>query len=59
MPLAAVMLFALFVQRFGTAAVGRAFGPVMLLWFVVIAILGASGSATRPHVLWPPIRVMP
>ena len=44
MPIAAVVLLLLFVvQRYGTAAVGRAFGPVMLLWFLVIAILGAIG----------------
>jgi KUP system potassium uptake protein len=44
MPLAAVVLVMLFaVQRFGTARVGAAFGPVMLLWFVVIAALGVVG----------------
>jgi KUP system potassium uptake protein len=52
MPIAAVILLLLFVvQRYGTAAVGRAFGPVMLLWFVVIAVLGAIGIAKAPHVI--------
>ncbi len=52
MPLAAVILFALFlVQRFGTAVVGRAFGPLMLLWFITIAVLGAAGIAAEPHVI--------
>jgi len=52
MPLAAVILLLLFlVQRLGTAAVGRAFGPVMLLWFVFIAILGVIGIGKAPHVI--------
>jgi KUP system potassium uptake protein len=52
MPIAAVMLFVLFlVQRLGTAVVGKAFGPVMLLWFACIAILGALGVSKAPHVI--------
>ena len=52
MPIAAVILMLLFVvQRLGTAAVGRAFGPVMLLWFLTIAVLGAIGIAKAPHVI--------
>jgi len=52
MPIAAVILLALFViQRLGTAAVGKAFGPVMLLWFVFIAVVGALGVAKAPQVL--------
>jgi KUP system potassium uptake protein len=52
MPLAAVILLLLFlVQRLGTAAVGKAFGPVMLLWFIVIAVLGAIGIARAPRVI--------
>ncbi|MGI9126410.1 MAG: potassium transporter Kup [Mycobacterium sp.] len=40
-PITAVIITGLFaVQRHGTAAVGRYFGPVMILWFVVIGILG-------------------
>ena len=47
MPLAAVILLLLFlVQRLGTAAVGRAFGPVMLCG-LFIAILGVFGIARR------------
>src|SRR6201997_5070033 len=38
------VLLALFCgQAKGTASIGRVFGPVMLLWFVVIAVLGLSG----------------
>ncbi len=52
MPIAAVILLGLFcIQRFGTAAVGRLFGPAMLVWFVTIALLGALAVAREPHVL--------
>ncbi|MDD5175404.1 MAG: potassium transporter Kup [Sterolibacterium sp.] len=49
-----VMLFA--VQRRGTAAVGTLFGPIMVLWFLTLGILGISGIAHDPEVLralWP------
>jgi KUP system potassium uptake protein len=52
MPIAAAILLLLFtVQRFGTTVVGGAFGPLMLVWFVFIAISGAIGVAKAPHVL--------
>ena len=52
MPIAAVVLFLLFLaQRLGTEVVGRAFGPLMLLWFICIAVLGAVGVARAPGVL--------
>ncbi len=52
MPLACVILLGLFVvQKHGTARIGKAFGPVMLLWFVVIALLGLSGVIREPAVL--------
>lgn len=44
-----VLLFA--VQRFGTARIGAAFGPVMALWFVAIAALGVYGILKEPQVL--------
>src|SRR5699024_8372778 len=44
-----VLLFA--VQRFGTARIGAAFGPVMVLWFVVLAGLGVYGILQEPRVL--------
>ena len=51
MPLAVVILVGLFVvQRFGTSTIGKAFAPVMLLWFVVIALLGIGGIASHPAV---------
>ena len=52
MPIAATILIALFAaQRFGTERIGHAFGPIMLLWFLVIALLGMSGIARNPEVL--------
>ena len=52
MPVAVVILFALFaIQSRGTAFVGKAFGPIMLLWFVTIAALGIGGIVQRPQVL--------
>lgn len=52
MPAALVILIALFaVQRVGTERIGSAFGPIMLLWFVVIAVLGFAGVARHPRVL--------
>jgi KUP system potassium uptake protein len=51
-PVTCVILFALFaIQKYGTAAVGRLFGPVMLTWFVAIALLGARAIAMEPGVL--------
>ena len=52
MPMAVVILLALFAaQRFGTEKIGRAFGPVMLLWFIVISLLGVVAIAHHPRVL--------
>ena len=44
-----VVFFAL--QRFGTARIGGAFGPIMLVWFLVISLLGLSGVVRNPEVL--------
>ena len=52
LPLAVVILLALFaIQPIGTARIGRLFGPVMALWFLVIAAMGVSGIAQNPAVL--------
>jgi KUP system potassium uptake protein len=51
-PLALALLAGLFlVQRHGTAAVGGLFGPVMLVWFSVLAALGVYGIARQPGIL--------
>jgi KUP system potassium uptake protein len=52
MPIAVGVLIAFFaVQRFGTARIGAAFGPIMLAWFIVIGGLGLSGIVRDPAVL--------
>ncbi len=52
LPMALAILLGLFaIQSRGTAVVGKAFGPVMLLWFVTIAMLGIAGIARHPGVL--------
>ena len=52
LPISAVVIIGLFaVQSRGTGAVGRLFGPVMLVWFAVIGALGAIQVAQNPHVL--------
>ena len=53
LPLALIILVALFMlQARGTADVGRLFGPVMLVWFVVLGVLGAWQVVKNPSVLW-------
>jgi len=52
-PLSVVILLALFsFQSKGTDAVGKLFGPVMLVWFGAIAVAGVSGILERPEILW-------
>lgn len=52
LPLALGVLLALFMlQKHGTARVGMLFGPVMLLWFAVLAVLGAMSIAKHPEIL--------
>ncbi len=51
-PLTLVILFGLFaVQKRGTGGIGRFFGPITLVWFFVIAILGVSHIASNPGIL--------
>ena len=53
LPATVVILVTLFaVQQQGTARIGRLFGPVMLIWFATIALLGLWGIAQHPAVLW-------
>jgi KUP system potassium uptake protein len=50
-PAAVVILVALFaIQSRGTAAIGHFFGPIMLLWFVAMAVMGVSGIVQHPTV---------
>ncbi|WP_026438927.1 potassium transporter Kup [Acidocella facilis] len=52
LPIAIVVIAGLFlVQRHGTATVGRAFGPVMVLWFLCLGLLGLLQLVQNPGVL--------
>ncbi|MCX6460239.1 MAG: KUP/HAK/KT family potassium transporter [Actinobacteria bacterium] len=51
-PIAVVVLVGLFsFQRFGTSVIGRIFGPVMVLWFVIIAAVGLAQVLKDPNIL--------
>lgn len=52
-PLTLLILFVLFfVQKRGTADIGKFFGPVTLVWFAVIATIGVGQIVQMPEVLW-------
>jgi KUP system potassium uptake protein len=51
-PVSVAIMVALFgIQKRGTASIGAMFGPVMCIWFVVLAVLGAIEIGVRPSVL--------
>jgi KUP system potassium uptake protein len=51
-PATLIILFGLFVvQKHGTSGIGKFFGPITLVWFAVIALLGISQIATHPVIL--------
>jgi len=51
-PVTVVILIGLFsIQRFGTHRVGRLFGPIVIVWFITIALLGVMWIAEAPVVL--------
>ncbi|HEY5339115.1 MAG TPA: potassium transporter Kup [Rhizomicrobium sp.] len=52
MPLSLIILFGVFViQRHGTEHIGRLFGPVMVVWFIVLGVLGAMAIVKAPGIL--------
>ena len=52
LPISVIIIVVLFAaQRFGTAKVGRIFGPITLVWFVAIAVLGIRGILMQPEIL--------
>ncbi|VXC23782.1 potassium transporter Kup [Massilia sp. 9I] len=63
-PLAVVVLVLLYsVQRHGTAGIGRFFGPIMLLWFIALAVMGVINILEAPVILnalnpWHALRFM-
>ncbi|RKP54871.1 potassium transporter Kup [Pararobbsia silviterrae] len=51
-PITIVILICLFyIQRHGTDSVGRLFGPIMITWFVVLAIMGISHIFREPRII--------
>jgi len=51
-PVTLVALIALFLaQRRGTAGIGAVFGPIMVIWFVVLAVAGIANIMDAPHIL--------
>jgi KUP system potassium uptake protein len=53
LPITVIVLIGLFlIQRHGTGSVGRVFGPVMLGWFVILAVMGVSWIVREPQVLY-------
>ena len=52
-PLTLVILLGLFiVQKHGTSGIGKFFGPITLVWFACIAVLGVSQIIHHPEILW-------
>ncbi|MEN9539796.1 MAG: hypothetical protein RLZZ126_2031, partial [Pseudomonadota bacterium] len=52
-PLTLIILFGLFaVQKRGTSGIGKFFGPITLVWFAAIGVLGAAHIASNPTILW-------
>jgi KUP system potassium uptake protein len=52
-PITLVILFCLFwVQKRGTAGIGKFFGPITVVWFFCIAVLGVSHIVDNPEILW-------
>ena len=51
-PITIVILICLFyIQRSGTDTVGRLFGPIMVVWFIVLAIMGVSHILDQPRII--------
>jgi KUP system potassium uptake protein len=46
-----VLIFLFFIQRHGTAAIGRMFGPIMVAWFLVLGFLGLRSIFDHPGIL--------
>lgn len=46
-----ILVILFWVQRYGTAAIGMAFGPIIFIWFVVLGLLGLLSIAQTPTIL--------
>ena len=45
-----ILVILFFLQQFGTESIGKLFGPIMTIWFLMLAVLGSSTAPT--HLLW-------
>jgi KUP system potassium uptake protein len=53
LPFTLAILVGLFLfQRFGTERIGKVFGPVMVVWFIVTALMGGAAILKNPEILW-------
>src|SRR5690606_24277728 len=51
MPIVLAIVLCLFMlQRFGTAVIGRIFGPVMMIWFSMMAVIGVNQLSQTPEI---------
>ena len=51
-PLSCIILFLLFfMQSYGTGKIGATFGPILLIWFIILAVLGVKEIINHPEVL--------
>lgn len=46
-----ILLFLFIIQRFGTSVIGKAFGPIMLVWFGFLALFGIANLVHQPEIL--------
>ena len=46
-----ILLVLFMIQRFGTSAIGKTFGPIMLLWFLFLAFFGGLNLVKQPVIL--------
>ncbi len=46
----AILVLLFLIQQFGTNYIGKAFGPIMMIWFLMLAVLGISHFTDEPHV---------
>lgn len=52
-PMTIAILIGLFsIQRYGTSKIGKIFGPILVIWFSVLGILGIRGIILEPQILW-------
>ncbi|PIU01225.1 MAG: potassium transporter Kup [Bdellovibrionales bacterium CG10_big_fil_rev_8_21_14_0_10_45_34] len=53
LPLACIIiLFIFLLQRFGSQKIGTLYGPIIFIWFVTMAVMGAVAIAEYPQVFW-------